>query len=80
MIVTDAARHAHAYRRFCRQALDDGFERVSENGDPLWKFHRGAWVDRRIVDVRVAPGGKELWIKVEGEIAIAYRAQPQAEA
>jgi hypothetical protein len=65
MIVTDAARHVHAYRRFCKAALDDGFERVSENGDPLWKFHRGAWTNREIVEVRIAPGGIELWIRHE---------------
>lgn len=78
VIVTDLTREALAYRRFRQAALDAGFERVSENGDPLWRLHRGNWVNRQIVDVRIAPGGKELWIRVAGEIAIAYRAQRQA--
>lgn len=66
MIVTDFTRHAHTYRRFCKAALDDGFIPISENGDPLWKFHRGAWFRRKIVATRIAPGGQEVWIKVEG--------------
>lgn len=41
----------------------EGFERVSENGAPLWKFIRGAWTGRKITDVLIAPNGKELWIR-----------------
>jgi hypothetical protein len=63
MRVTDATREAFAYRRFARQALDDGFEPISENGSPLWRFVRGSWIDRQIVEARVAPGGVEVWIK-----------------
>ena len=33
---------------------------ISENGDPLWKFIRGAWGRRRIVATRIAPGGHEV--------------------
>jgi hypothetical protein len=80
MIVADAARHAHAYRRFCRQALADGFEPVAEDGDPLWRFRRGAWANRQIVDVRIAPGGHQLWVKVSGEVRNAYFAQAEPEA
>lgn len=61
--VTDATHEALAHRRFARQALDDGFEPISENGSPLWRFHRGAWINRQIVEARVAPGGVEAWIK-----------------
>lgn len=75
MMVTDASRHAFAYRRFARAALDDGFIPISENGDPLWRFIRGGWGRRRIVQTRIAPGGHEVWIKVEGEVDSAYRAQ-----
>ncbi len=33
-------------------------------GRPLWRFHRGDWSKKRIVEVRIAPSGHELWIKV----------------
>jgi hypothetical protein len=75
MIVNDASKHAFAYRRFCKAALDDGFAPIAENGDPLWKFHRGAWGRRRIVATRISPDGHEVWIKVEGETDSAYFAQ-----
>ena len=75
MIVNDAAKAAFAYRRFARAALDDGFIPISENGDPLWKFIRGAWGKRRIVATRIAPGGHEVWIKVEGDVDDAYLAR-----
>ena len=75
MTLTDASKRAFAYRRFARAALDDGFIPISENGDPLWKFHRGAWGRRRITATRIAPGGHEVWIKVEGEPDDAYRAR-----
>ena len=75
MIVNEFTKHAHAYRRFAKAALDDGFMPVSENGDPLWRFIRGSWGKRRITATRIAPGGHEVWIKVEGEPEIAYRAR-----
>lgn len=75
MIVNDASRHALAYRRFSKAALDDGFVPIAENGDPLWKFHRGGWGRRRIVAARIAPGGHEVWIKVEGAVDDAYLAR-----
>jgi hypothetical protein len=61
--VTNFTKGAIAYRRFAKNAEADGFERVSENGDPLWKFVRGGWSRREIVEVRIAPGGHQLWIK-----------------
>ena len=63
MRVSDFTKEALAYRRFAKKAEADGFERVSENGDPLWKFVRGAWTRRKITDVLIAPGGYQLWIK-----------------
>ena len=75
MIVNDVSRQAHAYRRFAQAALDDGFQPISENGDPPWRFIRGAWGKRRIVATRISPGGHEVWIKVEGEPEIVYRAR-----
>jgi hypothetical protein len=78
MIVNDATKHAFAYRRFAKAALDDGFIKISENGDPLWKFIRGAWGKRRIVATRISPEGHEVWIKVEGALDDAYFAQEDA--
>ena len=75
MMLTDVSKRAFDYRRFARAALDDGFIPISENGDPLWKFIRGAWGRRRIVATRIAPGGHEVWIKVEGEPDDAYFAR-----
>ena len=75
MMLTDVSKRAFDYRRFARAALDDGFIPIAENGDPLWKFHRGAWGRRRIVATRIAPGGHEVWIKVEGDVDDAYLAQ-----
>lgn len=66
MIVSELTRGALAHRRFAKRAAAEGFERVSENGDPLWRFHRGNWTSQRITDVRIAPGGKELWIRKGG--------------
>ena len=64
MVVTQFVSDALSYRRFVRQRRQEGWIRIEENGDPLWKFHRGGWHDRRIDDVKIAPGGHELWIKV----------------
>jgi hypothetical protein len=61
--VTDFTKEALAYRRLANKAAADGFERVTENGDPLWKFVRGGWTRRKITDVLIAPSGHELWIK-----------------
>ena len=39
---------------------------VRETGDPLWKFHRGAWryYGWKITDVKIGADGITLWIKV----------------
>lgn len=75
MLVTDYTRQAITARRLWRawqtetqRWLEEGFIPIQENGDPLWKFYRGDWATwnpHRIVDVRIAPNGKEVWIKVE---------------
>jgi hypothetical protein len=63
MIMNEFARRALAYRRFAEQAKAEGYVALSENGDPLWRFQRGGWVQYEITDVRIAPGGHQLWIK-----------------
>ena len=75
MMLTDVSKRAFDYRRFARAALDDGFIPIAENGDPLWRFIRGGWGRRRIVATRIAPGGHEVWIKVEGDVDDAYLAR-----
>lgn len=67
MIVTELTRRAHAYRKAVKGYQLDGYVKVSENGDPLWKLYRGSWIYKKITDVKIAPGGVELWIKVEDE-------------
>ena len=40
--------------------------KVHEDGDPLWKLHRGEWAIKglKIIDVKIDENGKTLWIKV----------------
>lgn len=64
MDVTERTRDILAYRRAIKRFEDRGYIRVAENGDPLWKLHRGNWVGKKITDVLIAPGGIELWIKI----------------
>jgi hypothetical protein len=45
--------------------LSDGWEMVGENGGLLWQLHRGGRTRSVITDVRIAPGGKELLVKIE---------------
>lgn len=75
MLVTDFTRQVLTARRAklawqaeAQRWSEEGFQPVHDNGDPLWKFDRGDWAKwnpHRITDVRIAPSGTELWIKVE---------------
>jgi hypothetical protein len=65
MKVTQTTRDALAYRRFERDKVAQGWYRVSENGDPLWRLHRGGWAGRRITDCVVAPDGLSIFIRTE---------------
>lgn len=67
MLVTDFTTTVLAQRRFERACAIADYVRVHEDGDPLWRFIRGGWTGRRIEDVRIAPNGYELWIKVSAE-------------
>lgn len=69
MIVNDLTRRAMKYRKGNASLSAEGFIRISEHGDPLWKFQRGGWASRIITDVRIGPDGKELWIKVSEPIS-----------
>ena len=64
MLMTELTKDALRIRRGRRLLMAEGFIPVGENGDPLWKFQRGAWTGRKITEVRVDPGERQLWIKV----------------
>ena len=65
MLVTADTRQLLTYRRFDRRMRENGFVEISENGDPLWKFHRGAWHHERIAEAAVHPDGHRVFIKLE---------------
>ena len=65
MLVSDLTRRAHAYRKMARDLLGKGWEEVGEGGGKLWELYRGYRTDYRIVDVKIAPGGKSLFVKIE---------------
>ncbi len=64
MLVTDFVRRALPERRFWRAMERSGYERIEENGHPLWQLARGGRTDCRIMDARVSPGGRSVWIKI----------------
>lgn len=45
---------------------EDDWIAVRENGEPLWRFHRGDWghYGKKITDVKIGDDGISLWIKV----------------
>lgn len=65
MRVTELTRHLLAYRRMAKELTAKGWEEVGEGGGNLWQLYRGGRTDQRIVAVRIAPGGKSLFVKVE---------------
>jgi hypothetical protein len=72
MVVNDRTRRVLANRRTERDWTAEGFMEVSGHTNPLWKFDRGYWGrdGRRITEVRIAPNGHDLWIKVSEPDAI----------
>jgi hypothetical protein len=42
----------------------DGWFEVKENGDPLWRLHRGDWGHEGLRIVATKHEDKRLWIKV----------------
>lgn len=65
MRVTARTREALAEQRAVRGLLRQGYELISENGDPLWRFVRGGRTREKIVDARVTPQG-HVYIKAAG--------------
>lgn len=54
----------HTIERFIEES--EGWIEVRENGDPLWRLHRGDWEQQglRITDTKVGADGKTIYIKV----------------
>jgi len=52
------------YDKVNKEVMTDDYIKVEENGDPLWKFHRGSWQSRRIIDAKIGPDEQSLYIKV----------------
>lgn len=65
MLVTERTRQAHAYRKMSRDLLATGWEEVGEGGGKLWELYRGYRTEHHIIDVKIAPGGKSLFVKIE---------------
>lgn len=65
MLITSITRSALQYRRFKRDMERAGYEEIGEHGGPLWELYRGPRIHHRITDVKVAPNGKSLFVKIE---------------
>jgi hypothetical protein len=69
MKLSERTKEMLAYRKGVRALKADGYIEVSENGHPLYKFHRGEWLvePHYIADVKIGPDRISLWIKVAAE-------------
>lgn len=65
MLVTELTRRRLAYVRMYHDLIPKGWEEVGERGGKLWEMYRGYRTDQCIVDVKIAPGGKSLFVKIE---------------
>jgi hypothetical protein len=54
-----------SWRRWEREAAEDGLVPITEHGDPLWRLKRGSWIRKKIVEARIHLNGRDVWIKVE---------------
>lgn len=63
--MTAMTKDVLAYHRFHKKAIADGYERIEESGHPLWQFARGFRTRERIVDAKVDPTGRFVYIKAE---------------
>lgn len=64
MKVTERTRKVLSYRRTIRDLKRDGFEEVGEGGGKLWQIYRGGRQGQKIRDVRIAPDGMSLFVKI----------------
>lgn len=65
MKFNERTRAMLSVRRFEKKAASDGFVKIKENGTPLFKLHRGDWIDHKIVEAIISPNGRDVWIRVE---------------
>lgn len=65
MRVTELTKRRLAYVRMYHDLIPKGWEEIGERGGRLWELYRGARYDHKIVDVKIAPGGKSLFVKIE---------------
>lgn len=52
------------YPEMTRLVRDDGWEEIGEGGGKLWELYRGFRTSHRIVDARIAPDGKSIFVKI----------------
>lgn len=64
MKVTDWTRRALHYRRTVKQWRAEGFEDLGEDGGNLWEIYRGGRVGQTIKEVRIAPNGMSVFVRV----------------
>jgi len=64
MMVTPLTKEILRCRRERRRLASDGWQEVGENGGCLWQLHRGARLNHVISDVRIAPEGRTIFIKI----------------
>lgn len=70
MLLTKYTRQMLEFRRFKRRMEGQGYELVNLDGGRLWELDRGARTRCRMTDAVVAPGGKCLFVKIEGEVGL----------
>jgi len=65
MLVTDLTRQTLSRRRTVKDWLREGFEEVNESGGKLWQLKRGARQNQKIIDVRISPDGKSVFVRIK---------------
>ena len=61
--VNEFTKNCLRYRRFVKEREREGWERVDDSRGVLADIDRCGRYRAVILDVRIAPGGKELWVK-----------------
>jgi len=67
MLTNDFTKKALANRRFSRDMKKLGYEEISCSAGigSLWELDRGYRYNHRIVDCKIAPSGKSIWVKAK---------------
>lgn len=64
MLVTPFTKKALSYRRVIKGWKSEGFEEVGEGGGMLWQIRRGCRVGQVIREVRIAPDGMSVFVRI----------------